>query len=273
MRDPSAPRQPLFRVARSLTGLLLLAGGAAWAAPGDARSATASRTASESLDALVARHVEARGGRKAIEALDNLELDLSIVEPTFAVKGLYRADRKGRMRIDILVEGRRVFSEAYDGHEGRKLDEGATQPDPEPSAQGTRALRNSARLPTKILGLHEMRSNGHRLESAGRETVASVSYHVVVLTLDTGETFRYYLDPDTFLIARERVTKALHPDVDPTPTTIETVYGDFRKIGGVVFAFHAEETDMATGKLLQTSTILAGRPNRPAEDAVFRLEK
>jgi len=44
-----------------------------------------------------------------------------------------------------------------------------------------------------------------------------------VLTLDDGFTTRYYVDPASFLITRSRVRKALYPDADPTPTTIETV--------------------------------------------------
>jgi len=196
-------------------------------------------------------------------------MDLSIVEPAFTVTGLYRADRKGRMRVDIFAAGKRVFSEAYDGRNGWQLREDATRP--VPSEKGTAALRNSAQMPTKFLGLHEMERRGHRLEPAGRERVDGVLYHVVVLTLAGGQSERYYLDPETFLIARSRAHKPLHPDIDPTPTTIESVYSDFRPVAGVLFAFQAVDTDLTTGKVLQTSTILDVRPNRPAAEALFGL--
>jgi hypothetical protein len=83
-----------------------------------------------------------------------------------------------------------------------------------------------------------------------------------VLTLDDGFATRYYVDPASFLITRSRVRKALHPDADPTPTTIETVWSDFRQVAGVRFAFAARDTDLATGTLLQTTTLLCGRTYR-----------
>jgi hypothetical protein len=50
-----------------------------------------------------------------------------------------------------------------------------------------------------------------------------------------------------------------------------TVWSDFRTVAGVIFAYQAVDTDLATGKLPQTTTLLDVRPNRPAEDAIFRL--
>jgi hypothetical protein len=139
------------------------------------------------------------------------------------------------------------------------------------AAGGIATLRRSGQLPTNILGLHEMTQHGHRLEFVGREDVAGVSYDVIRLTLDDGFVTHYYLDPATSLITRARVRKALHPDIDPTETTIETVLSDFRPIAGVQVAFKATETDLATGKLLQTMTFLEVRPNLPAEEHLFQM--
>lgn len=46
-------------------------------------------------------------------------MGLDIVEPTFQVHAVYRADRNSRMRIDIYADGKRVFTEAHDGQRGR----------------------------------------------------------------------------------------------------------------------------------------------------------
>lgn len=229
-----------------------------------------SRAPDVSLADLLARNTEARGGRAAIEAIQNLEAKLRIVEPTYTADGIWRVDRHGRMRIDVFIGEKRVFTEAFDGENGWQLPADAERPKPA-SADGAKALRHSGQLPTNILGLHEMAAHGHRLELVGREEIAGKSYFVVVLTLDDGFTTRYSIDPATFLISRSRVRKALHPDADPTPTTIETVWSDFRPVAGVLFPFQARDTDLATGKLLQTTTLLELRANRPAEDRVFQM--
>jgi hypothetical protein len=114
-----------------------------------------------------------------------------------------------------------------------------------------------------------MASHGHRLDLVGREEIDGTSYFVLRLTLDDGFSARYYVDPASFRIMRSRVRKALHPDADPTPTTIETVWSDFRTVAGVVFPFEARDTDLTTGKRLQTTTILDLKVNPSVDD---RLE-
>jgi hypothetical protein len=231
---------------------------------------TTAKGAAPGLEELIRRHTEARGGAAAIESIQNLEAKLRIVEPTYTAEGTWRVDRRGRMRIDVFIDSKRVFTESYDGERGWQLPAGAAHGTLS-SAEGTVALRHSGQLPNNILGLHEMATHGHRLDFAGREEVAGVRYYVVVLTLDDGFVTRYYIDPESFLLTRARVHKALHPDADPTPTTIETVWSDFRQVAGARFAFQANDTDLATGKLLQTTTLLDLRANVPLQESLFQM--
>lgn len=233
---------------------------------GCAIRASAASTLAEVID----RHTETRGGTAAIEGISELEVKMRIVEPTYTADGTWRGDRKGRMRIDVFMEGQRVFTEAYDGQQGWQQPGGEDHGTPV-SEGGAAALRRSGQLPVNILGLHEMANHGHRLDFVGREDVGGVSYAVVSLTLDDGFVTRYYLDPATFLITRARVRKALHPDIDSTETTIETVWSDFRTIAGVQYPFHSTETDLASGKLLQTMTVLEVRANQPTDETQFKM--
>ena len=223
------------------------------------------------LSELVSRNAAARGGRAAIEAIQSLDARLRIVEPTYSVEGVWRVDRRGRMRIDVSIGGKRVFTEAFDGTNGWQM--AGDAPPKAASPEGAAALRHSGQLPTNILGLHEMATHGHRLELVGREQIGGISHYALVLTLDDGFQTRYYVDPSTFLITRSRVHKALHPDNDPTPTTIETVWSDFRPVAGVLVPFEARDTDLATGKLLQTTTLLEMTANRPVDDEFFQVPK
>jgi outer membrane lipoprotein-sorting protein len=220
---------------------------------------------------LVAYNTEARGGRAAIEAVQGLEIKLRISEPTYDADGLWRADRWGRMRVDVFMDGKRVWTEGYDGKFAWQLP-GETEK-AVLAGPGASALRHSAQLPTNLLGLHEMASHGHRLAYAGREEIDGVSYYAIVLTLNDGFTTRYYLDPESYLITRSRVNKALHPDVDPKPITIETVWSDFRQTGGVRMGFKATDTDLSTGKQIQTTTLCDVQSNPPLADALFEMPR
>ncbi len=230
-------------------------------------AAGASSAGEPSLDTMIANHVAARGGAAAIEGVRSYECDLRIVEPTFEVDGTYVATRDGRMRVDVSMDGKRVFTEALDrnGAWTWSPDEGVRKG----SAAGASALRHGIEFPFKLFGLHEMISRGHHLESAGRETVDGIDYHVLRLTLDDGFEVRYYLHPDTWLIERERTRRAMHVDVDPTPRWIETLHGDYRPVGGVLYPHRQVERDVSTGVQLSTGTIREIRLNSPLDAARF----
>ncbi len=217
------------------------------------------------LDAIVARNTAARGGAEAIEAVSDFEADIHIVETTFEVDGRYVATRDGRMRVDIFAEGQSVFTEALG--RGRAWSWNPRDGAATASDQGRAALRHGIEFPFKLFGLHEMAGRGHRLEAAGRESIGGVEYDVLLLTLDDGFLTRYYVNPKTGLIDRERQHRALHVDVDPTPTWIETEFSDWRPVRGVLFPHRSVEREVESGKVLATVTTRGIRLNSspPAE--------
>jgi hypothetical protein len=219
------------------------------------------------LETIVDRHVAARGGRAAIEAIDAFETDIQVVEPEFEVDGSYVATRDGRMRGDIVAAGQPVFTEALDRRRAWTwTPDGGVR---DASAAGAAALRRGIEVPFKLFGLHEVRERGHRLELAGRETRGGVDYHVLRLTFDDGFESLYYLNPSTWLIDRDRQRRALHVDVDPTPVWIETSYEDYRPVGGVLFPHRQVERQVASGEVLATVTVRKIRLNPPLSPERF----
>jgi hypothetical protein len=219
-------------------------------------------------DQVVERNTKAMGGRSAIEAIHAIEVDLHITDPGFEVDGIYRATRPGRMRIDVTVAGKRVFTEAFDGgHAWEASSEGDSQKAASPKA--TAALRHGVELPGKLFGLHELKQRGHQIELVGRESVDGVNYYVLRLTLSDGYTTTLYVDPESWLVTRRRDFRPLHVDIDPTPTTIEQRLSDFREVSGVRFAFANTETDLKTGKLLESTRANGIKVNPPIDEGIF----
>lgn len=219
------------------------------------------------LDQLIDRNVQAVGGRAAIEAVHSIRFDLHIVDPDFEAGGVYYAARPGRMRIDITAGGKRVYTEALGEKRGWQW-KGKGEP-VEESETATGALRHGVELPDKLFGLYEVRQRGNKLELVGREMIEKVNYHVLRLTFSDGVAMTLYIDPESWLITRRREIRALHPDIDPTPTTIETTMSDFRKVDGLRFAFATVDTDLTTGKVLEKATVGSIVLNPPLEPAFF----
>lgn len=209
----------------------------------------------ESLDGLVAANTAARGGPAAIEAVHSLQIDVRIVEPSFAVDAIYRAARDGSMRVDVYDgNGRRVYTEVLEGGRAWSQAAGDDAPVKATGSEGTAALRHGVESPLKLCGLHELTRRGHRLDLRGREVVDGVDYFVLRAVFDDGYETLYYLHPVTALIDRERQYRALHVDADPHPHWIETRYEDYRPVAGVLFPFRQVESRLDTGEVLATTT-------------------
>jgi hypothetical protein len=214
-------------------------------------------------------HTRSQGGKEAMEKVKSVQMELTIEEPEFTVDAVYIADRNIRMRIDIFAQGKRVFTEGFNGAQGWQMGEDGKAKQASPL--GSVALRNGIFLPGKFFGLHELRSLGHQLTYEGRETVDKISYHVLNLTLDSGTEVRLYLHPETGLIERTRDTKALHPDIDPTLITTETRNSDFRKVDGFVRSFQSVKTDLKSGKVLQKTIVKSIKFNPVLDPALFQM--
>jgi hypothetical protein len=220
-----------------------------------------------SLDEIIERNTDAMGGRAAIEAVQSIQIDLHIKDPSFEVDGTYYATRPGKMRIDVSAEGKHVFTEAFDGQSGWQWEgKGEQKPATE---KATAALRHGVELPGKLFGLHELKARGHRMKSIGREEIDGVNYYVLQFILNDGYAVSLYVDPSSWLVTRRQDVRPLHVDVDPTPTTIEQVSSDFRDVNGVKFPFATIEIDLKTGKLLESTITKSVKINPTLPPTLF----
>jgi hypothetical protein len=225
------------------------------------------RSEPKSLSEIIARNTAAMGGAALIESVHSIQIQLHITDPGFEVEGVYRTMRPGRMRIDVMAGGKHVFTEAFNGQrgwqwkgEGEIVDE---------KAEATAALKHGVELPGKLFGLHEMESRGHHVTLLNREKIADTMYDVIQVTFSDGYTTSLYLDPKTSLITRRRDFRPLHVDIDPRPTTIETVFSDFREIAGLKFPFASADTDLQTGKVLEQTRIIKVEVNPSIDPSIF----
>lgn len=218
------------------------------------------------LETVIDNHIRAIGGYQLVEGLQGIQVHFHLSEPSFTVDGIYSADRRGRMRVDIFADEVRVFSEGLDGNSGWQLQKDATRGTPT-SPAGTIALQHG--IENHLFGLHEYASRGHLLELDGHQVVDGSKYQVIKVVYKEGGTQWRYLNSTTWLIERVRERKALHPDVDPTQTTIETRLSDFRKAGKILRPFHEEQVNLSTGQVIQTTSTRQVKINPAFEKDFF----
>jgi hypothetical protein len=205
-----------------------------------------------------------RGSREAPHP-HTMRLDLSMQDGKAAFDAQYTVTAAGKMRIDIIQSGKRVYSEAYDGHQGWDLDAaGNAVTDPNAAA-----LWHGTQYPGQLFTLRDVLANGHQIKYIGRERINDVKYYVLKITLSDGfESYRY-INPATWQIERSRDFRAFHPAVDGTKSWIETVWSDYRTIEGIKVAFLSVNTDLKTGAWRATNTVIAVKINPEVDPAIF----
>lgn len=217
------------------------------------------------LKRLLDMHAQARGGAAAIEAVNAISVEIEIVEPEFTVSGDYRATREGFMRIDVYADGTRVFTEALGPGGGWQMFADGRVEDLSP--EGRAALEQG--IESNLFGLHELKARGYGLKFLGAAERNGATFWEAEKTAPGGEAQHLFFDKDTFLVASEIETNALHPDVDSTQVAQETFYSSYNETGGVVFADRTQKRNIETGAVMQTATVAARRINPVLDPAQF----
>lgn len=221
-----------------------------------------------SAQQIVVRHIAATGGEQNYAALRNMLIETEVVEPDFTVNGPYYAHRDGRMRVDIFMDEKRVFSEGIDQSGGwQQGGEGA--PVTTIGDEGYAALYRG--LIQNLYGFYGAAERGQTITLAGRQLIDGIEYYVLKSVDADGFEQNYFINPDNWLIERRRETSALHPDLDPTKTASEKTYSDFREFCGLKKATKTRTVDLLSGNETQNTRILNYRCN--LSDDELRLSR
>lgn len=200
------------------------------------------------LQALLAAHARAMGGRAALESVRCMEARLEIEEGGQHLPLRYRACRPDLVRVDVTLPDGSVYSEGHDAAGGWMRPPGGEVVPASP--EGAAALRHGAELPGNLYGLHELPGRGHELVLAGEETRDGRTLKRLEITLADGFERVYLVDPATALIVAARDRRSLHPDLATPERAIETRYGDYREIDGIMRAHESCDVDAVTGEVL-----------------------
>ena len=214
--------------------------------------------------ALIDANTQARGGEAAIEAVDSVELHLTINEG-WQAEAVYRATRSGNMRIDVSIDGQRVFTEALDRGSAWSMGQGEMAGSPITEEEARILWRG---VLGNVYGLHEYAAHDVAI-TAGRDE--ETGQDTLDLVHPDGFAERLYLDPQTHDVVRSRSDHALHPAVDPEVRRFESRYSDFREIAGVRYAFRTEKFDLDTGERVQWTQLNSISLNSLDDPDVFTL--
>ncbi|MEO6579611.1 MAG: hypothetical protein ABIN83_00480 [Sphingomicrobium sp.] len=195
-------------------------------------SSGASAQQSYSAEQLVAKNLDARGGRQALAAIQSLQTEGRYLAPgdfELAYKGLQKRTPSGfASRNDLTVQGLTIV-QAYDGDNGWKINPFAGRRDAERmSADEARSMADSGTIDGVLLSAAASKGV---VSAAGMEDFdGTLAYKLKVVQPD-GDEFVYLLDPDTFLEIKMVESRRIRGTLSVNSSEM----GDYEKVAGVYF--------------------------------------
>jgi len=217
------------------------------------------------LDELVSKNIEAKGGADALRALQSLTLTGKMLVQQGQIQLTYVQTKKrpGEVRTEATLQGMTQV-EAYDGKEGWKISPFQGRKDPERlSADDVKSLMEDAEIDGPLVDWKAKQSN---VDYLGTEDVDGTFAHKLKVIRKNGDVNFVYLDPDHFLEIRILTQRIKHG----AQVEVETDLGDYEKINGVFIPFSIE-TGRKGDPDKQKIVIDKAEGNVPVDDSVFRF--
>ena len=219
-----------------------------------------------SLESLIERHTEAKGGADNVGKRQSVRINLQITEPEFTVRGVYLASRRGFMRIDIYAGDERVFTEALNPEGGWQLYRGESA-GIDLSPDGEKALKRG--LIGNLHALYELPDLGYELQFIGLVSRGDADFWQIDITAPDGFTKHLLFDQNSYLLVRELECSALHPDIDSTEECFETIHSDIMSVEGITYSRRSDKYVADTDVLVQTTVIENVEINPDLVEALF----
>ena len=222
-------------------------------------------TVRETVDGLVAKNVEAKGGAQALAAVQSLSLHGKLLANQGRLEFTYVQIKKrpGAVREETSLQGM-TRVDAYDGMEGWKISPFGGRKDPEKvSVDDAKSLVEDAEVDGPLV---DWKAKGSTVEYLGTEDVEGTLAHKLKVVRKNGDVNYVYLDPDHFLEIRI-ITQRME---NGAQVENETDLGDYEKINGVYFPFSIEGGPKgSTDK--QKIIFEKAEANTPVDDAIFKF--
>ncbi len=217
------------------------------------------------IDELVAKNIEAKGGGDALRALKSVRLTGKVLVSQGQIEFRYVQTKKrpGEIRSEATLQGMTAI-QAYDGKEGWRVSPFQGRKDPEKmSTDDAKSLIEDAEIEGPLF---DWKAKGSTVDYLGTEDVEGTLAYKLKIVRKNGDVNFVYLDPDHFLEIRILTQRIEHG----AQVEVETDLSDYEKVGGVFIPF-SEEAGSKGSSDKQKTIIEKGEANVAVDDALFHF--
>ena len=190
--------------------------------------ALAAPASAQTVDELIAKATDARGGVSKIKAVQSVRMTGRMTGPGGEAPITLEMKRPRNTRMEVVVQGQ-TGVQAFDGKQAWGIAPmGSRKPEPLPDEMA-RNIDERADFDGPLV---DYKAKGHQVELVGKETVDGTATWKLKLTPKRGDAQYIFLDAASFLEIRNET----HRLVRGQEMDILTTFSDFKESGGVVWA-------------------------------------
>lgn len=219
-------------------------------------------TYAQSVDEIVAKNIQAKGGAEKLKSISSVKMTGKLTSQGRDVPMVVMTKRPNLLRQEITTpQGLAV--NAFDGVTAWALAPGADVP-----REITGPQADAARNNTEFDGpLMDYAVKGHTVELVGKEQLDSGEVYHLKLTRKNGDVEHYYLDVDTGL-ERKRTAEVMAGGMKQT---LESELSDYKTVEGMTVPHTI--TQSVGGMPVMQMTMEKIEFNPAIDDALFRMPK
>lgn len=218
-----------------------------------------------SLDQVLAKHYEAKGGLAKMKAVQSMRITAKMANGPMTLPIVIEAKRPAMVRVNVDVQGNQIV-QAFDGKAGWSINpfQQSAKKDAEPmTPDQVREFEVQADMDGPLV---DWKAKGHTVELLGKEPVEGSDAYKLKLTLKNGDERTIYLDADSYL----EVKMVSRRKVRGTEMEAETSMGDYKDVDGLMIA-HAMESGAKGMPQKQKIVLEKVELNVPIADARFAM--
>ena len=217
----------------------------------------------QTVDEIIAKNVEARGGLDKLHAIKTLKTIAKYSQGSFRADFVQENKREDKVRENFIIQGMAQV-QAYDGHSGWQINPFGGRKDPELMSQDdTKGLMIDADIEGPLV---DYKQKGPTAEFMGHDSVEGTDCYKIKLTLKNGDIRYYYLDVDSYLEIKFENQSKVRGAFQYT----DTLLGDYEKVDGVYFPFSIDSAETGTENWSRV-TVVKIEPNVPLDDSLFTM--
>jgi hypothetical protein len=192
----------------------------------------AAEAAAPTVDDVIAKNIEARGGMDKIKKVQSMRMTgKMMMGPGIEAPMIIEMKRPSNMRVEFTLQGM-TGVQAYDGKNGWAIEPFGGKKDPEPMS--VEDLKDAEEQSDMDGPLVDYKAKGNKVELVGKEKVEGSDAYKLKITLKSGDVRYLYLDADSYLEIKGESKRTIRG----SEAEIETTIGDYKEVEGLMIPFN-----------------------------------